>query len=174
MKEKIPLKTYICKPPLFFFLLPSPPQWPHWSCFSSLFILEQFDYHPSGISCNTLQTIGQLAGSCLRCSETTQKGIFSVCDSTFLFQMRNCEIFISLDLDKSKQEKPVINPTTSKLKNKNKLLQVIVFQLFSYCGCQNKEKKKSLWHSVQETRCKANKIGCFCSLGKHQCSPLFL
>lgn len=136
MKEKIPLKTYICKPPLFF--SSSPPLSPllHNGLTGLVFLPCS-----SGISCKTLWTIGQLAGSCLRCSETTQKGIFSVCDSTFLFQMRNCEIFVSLDLDKSKQEKPVINPTTSKLKNKNKLLQVIVFQLFSYCGCQNKKKR---------------------------------
>lgn len=55
--------------------------------------------------------------------------------------MRNCEIFTTApDLDKSRQEKNAISPTISKVKNKNKLLQVIVFQLFNYCGCQNKKK----------------------------------
>ena len=45
-----------------------------------------------------------------------------------------------LDLDKSKQEVTVISPTISEEKNKHKLLQVIVFQLFNYWGCQNKKK----------------------------------
>lgn len=56
--------------------------------------------------------------------------------------MRNYEIFTSAPQIsiKAGRKKNVISPTISKVKNKNKLLQVIVFQLFNYCECQNKKK----------------------------------
>lgn len=64
--------------------------------------------------------------------------------------MRNCEISppTPLDFNKSKQEKTVISPTISKVKNMNKLLQVTIFLLFNYRGCQNKKKKISLFIAV--------------------------
>lgn len=64
--------------------------------------------------------------------------------------MRNCEISppTPLDFNKSKQEKTAISPTISKVKNMNKLLQVTIFLLFNYRGCQNKKKKISLFIAV--------------------------
>lgn len=146
MKEKNPTQTlpnlYATTSFFFSFLLLFLTWWPYWSYFPSPFILEQFEYRPSWISCKTQWTTGQLAGWCLRCSETTLKAIFF--GVWFNIPASNEELWnlhsSSLDFDKSKQEKTVISHTISKVKNKNKLLQVIVFQLFNYCGCQNKKK----------------------------------
>lgn len=65
--------------PLFVPVFPLLIRWPYWSCFSSSFtlekmsFLEKFEYCPSGISCKTPWTIGQLAGQRLKCYETALK-----------------------------------------------------------------------------------------------------
>lgn len=81
--------------------------------------------------------------------------------------MRNCEFSLPtpLDFNKSKQENTVISPTISEVKNMNKLLQVTIFQLFNYCGCQNKKKKICIYSSLlMEQVFKANKIVFFQSV----------
>lgn len=134
--------------------------------FSSPFILEQFEYCPSWISCKTLWQ-GWQNGALDAKTQIWEPLFFGVWLNNSCFKWGTVKSPLQLPWIsiKASRKKTVISPTITKVKNMNKLLQVTIFLLFNYRGCQNKKKKISIYSSpLMEQVFKANKIVFFQSV----------